>query len=417
MQAATDSEEIRKTLDAIYRSESRRVLSTLIRLLGDFELAEEALHEAMTAAMVQWPRDGIPANPCAWLISAGRFRAIDQVRRRARFGSSLDEVEDLPRVEAMDPSQLDERHLPDDQLRLIFTCCHPALPSEARIALTLREVCGLTTEEIARAFVTSVATIAKRIVRAKTKIREAGIPYAVPLLNELPGRLESVLQVIYLIFTEGYSASFGTSLTRADLSSEAIRLGRLVLELLPKPEVLGLLALMILQESRRSARTSAEGDLILLADQDRSLWNKDQIAEGVQLVERALASQPYGSYTLQSAISAVHAKALKADATDWNQICGLYDALLRLNPSAIIELNRGVAIAMRDGPAAGLEIIEAILRRGDLDNYYLAHASRADLCRRLGKTEEARESYRRALALARQAPAQRFLEQRLEELS
>ena len=416
MNGAISCEDVRNTLDAIYRNESRRVLATLIRLLGDFELAEEALHEAVTAAMEQWPRDGIPANPRGWLVSAGRFKAIDQVRRRARIGGSIDELERKLREEPFDPSQWDEQDLEDDRLRLIFTCCHPALPSEARTALTLREVCGLTTEEIARAFLTSVPTVAKRIVRAKAKIRDARIPYIVPSPNELPSRLDSVLQVIYLIFTEGYSASSGASLTRADLSAEAIRLGRLLQELLEEPEILGLLALMLLQEGRRSARVSAQGDIVLLDHQDRSTWNRDQIGEGIKLVGRALASPRFGPYTLQAAITAVHAEAPSAAETDWNQICGLYDVLLRVDPSPVIELNRGIAIAMRDGPAAGLEIVERILNRDDLQNYYLAHASRADLYRRLGNTDEAIVSYRRALTLARQDPARRFLQRRLEEL-
>lgn len=408
--------EVCKTLDAIYKSESRRVLATLIRLLGDFELAEEALHEAVMAAMEQWPRDGIPANPRSWLISAGRFKAIDQLRRGARTVGTLGELESKLKEEAFEPSQWDEQHLEDDRLRLIFTCCHPALPSEARTALTLREVCGLTTEEIARSFVAITPTVAKRIVRAKTKIRDARIPYIVPSPNELPSRLDSVLQVIYLIFTEGYSASSGPSLTRADLSAEAIRLGRLLLELLPEPEVLGLLALMLLQEARCSARVSAQGDLILLDHQDRSLWNRNQIDEGIKLVERALAFRRFGTYTLQAAIAAVHSEAPTAAATDWDQICGLYDVLLRADPSPVIELNRAIAIAMRDGPAAGLEIVERILNRGDLQNYHLAHASRADLYRRLGKTDEAISSYRRALTLAGQDPARRFIQRRLEEL-
>lgn len=416
MNGDASPDEVRNTLDAIYKSESRCVLATLIRLLGDFELAEDALHEAVMAAMEQWPRDGIPANPRSWLISAGRFKAIDQLRRLARMGGSPDELESKLREEPFDPSQWDEQHLEDDRLRLIFTCCHPALPSDARTAITLREVCGLTTEEIARAFLTSVATVAKRIVRAKTKIRDARIPYIVPPPNELPSRLDSVLQVIYLIFTEGYSASSGPSLTRADLSAEAIRLGRLLLELLPEPEVLGLLALMLLQEARRSARVSAQGDLILLDHQDRSLWNRDQIDEGIKLVERALASRRFGPYTLQAAIAAVHSEAPTAAATDWDQICGLYDVLLRADPSPVIELNRAIAIAMRDGPAAGLEIVERILNRGDLQNYYLAHVSSADLHRRLGNTNQAILSYRRALTLAGQDPARRFIQFRLEEL-
>ena len=417
MTGSSSHEDVCNTLDAIYQQESRRVLATLIRLLGDFELAEEALHEAVTAAMEQWPRDGIPANPRAWLISTGRFKAIDQLRRRARIGGSLDELENHLRQEPFDPSALDEQHLEDDRLRLVFTCCHPALPWEARIALTLREVCGLTTEEIARAFLTSVPAIARRIVRAKGKIRDARIPYVVPSPNELPGRLDSVLRVIYLIFTEGYAASSGASLTRADLSAEAIRLGRLVLQLLQEPEVLGLLALMLFQEARRSARVSEEGDLILLDRQDRSAWDRDLIHEGILLAEQALASRRFGPYTLQAAIAAVHSEAPTADATDWKQICGLYDVLMRADPSPVIELNRAIAIAMRDGPAAGLEIVERILSRGDLDNYYLAHASRADLYRRLGKMDEAIIAYGRALSLARQEPARRFLRRRLEECS
>lgn len=416
MNSGASREGVRNTLDAIYRSESRRVLATLIRLLGDFELAEEALHEALMAAMEQWPRDGIPANARAWLISTGRFKAIDRMRRRARVSGSLDELKGQLREEPFDPAQWDDQHLEDDRLRLIFTCCHPALSSEGRTALTLREVCGLTTEEVARAFLTSAAAIAKRIVRAKAKIRDARIPYVVPPPDELPSRLDSVLQVIYLIFTEGYSASSGPSLTREDLSAEAIRLGRLLLELLPEPEVLGLLALMLLQEARRSARVSAEGDLILLDRQDRSVWNRDLIDEGIKLVERALASRRVGPYALQAAIAAVHSEALTAAATDWDEICGLYDALLQINASPVIELNRAIALAMRDGPGAGLEIIERILSRGDLDNYYLAHAARADLHRRLGNADEAIASYRRALELARQGATRRFLERRLGEL-
>ena len=417
MNGSSSREDVRNTLDAIYQQESRRVLATLIRLLGDFELAEEALHEAVTAAMEQWPRDGVPANPRAWLISTGRFKAIDWLRRGARIGGSLDELENRLRQEAFDPSHLDEQHLEDDRLRLIFTCCHPALPWEARIALTLREVCGLTTEEIARAFLTNVSAIAKRIVRAKGKIRDARIPYIVPSPNELPGRLDSVLQVIYLIFTEGYAASSGASLTRADLSAEAIRLGRSVLQLLQEPEVFGLLALMLFQEARRSARVSADGDLILLDQQDRSAWNRDLINEGVLLAEKALASRRIGPYTLQAAIAAVHSEAPTADATDWKRICELYDVLMKVGPSPVIELNRAIAIAMRDGPAVGLEFVERILNRGDLENYYLAHASRADLYRRLGKMDEAIISYGRALSLARQEPVRRFLRRRLEECS
>ena len=406
----------RDTLETIYRSESRRVLATLIRLVGDFDLAEEALHEAVMAAMEQWPREGVPANPRAWLVSTGRFKAIDRLRRRARFDASLDEAADKLQTEGFDPAQWDDRHLEDDRLRLIFTCCHPALPQEAQIALTLREVCGLTTEEIARVFLTTAPTIAKRIVRAKAKIREAGIPYEVPSRRELPERLGSVLQVVYLIFTEGYSASSGASVTRSDLSQEAIRLGRLLLDLLAEPEVMGLLALLLLQDSRRTSRVSAEGDVILLENQDRSLWDRELIEEGEALVERALASRRFGPYTLQAAIAAVHAEAREASATDWGQIVGLYDVLLRANPSPVVELNRAIAVAMRDGPAEGLALVEGILGRGELEDYYLAHSARADLYRRLGKREEASTSYRMALGLAKQEPSRRFLERRLREL-
>jgi RNA polymerase sigma-70 factor (ECF subfamily) len=407
---------VRETVDSIYRSDSRRVLATLIRLVGDFDLAEEALHDSFTAAMVQWAQDGIPANPRAWLISAGRFRAIDRLRRSARFDALPHDATDLLRTEAIDPALYDEP-FEDDQLRLIFTCCHPALQNEAQVALTLREVCGLTTEQIARSFLTRPSTIAKRIVRAKAKIREARIPYEVPARAELPARLDSVLQVIYLIFTEGYAASSGPSLTQSHLSQEAIRLGRLLNELLPEPEVAGLLALMLLQESRRTARTSAGGDLILLEDQDRSQWNPNLIDDGKALVDRALASRRFGAYTLQAAIAAVHAQAPTAQSTDWGKIVGLYDALLSVNPSPVIELNRAVAIAMRDGPAQGLALVDAILQRGDLENYYLAHAARADLCRRLGRQAEALAAYQRAVSLVRQEPVRRFLERRIRELA
>jgi RNA polymerase sigma-70 factor (ECF subfamily) len=409
------AEQVRDTVEVVYRRESRRVLATLIRLLGDFDLAEEALHDAFRAALEHWPRDGVPANPPAWLVSAGRFKAIDVIRRRARF-EALDDDAMEKIAGSDDPATWGNEDIEDDRLRLIFTCCHPALPSDAQVALTLREVCDLTTEEIAHAFLTAPPTLAQRIVRAKAKIRDARIPYEVPSPADLPDRLDSVLRVIYLVFNEGYYASSGASLTRHDLSTEAIRLGRLLIELLPEPEAMGLLALMLLQESRRAARTSPAGDLVLLADQDRSLWNRDQIAEGVMLAERALSSRRFGPYTLQAAIAAVHAEAPSAAATDWSQIVGLYDVLMRAAPSPVVELNRAVAVAMRDGPSVGLDLIDAILARGDLADYHLAHAARADLCRRLGKNAEARASYQQALALARQEPERRFLERRLAEL-
>ena len=411
------AEEARDAVDAVYRSESRQVFATLIRLLGDFDLAEEALHDAFRAALEQWPRDGVPANPRAWLVSTGRFKAIDAIRRRSRFQALPDDIEKRLIAEDGDSAALDKETVEDDQLRLIFTCCHPALPPEAQVAMTLREVCGLTTEEVARAFLTSPATVAQRIVRAKAKIRNARIPYQVPSETDLPDRLDAVLRVVYLVFNEGYSASSGASLTRHDLSSEAIRLGRLLLELLPEPEVVGLLALMLLQESRRAARTSPSGDIVLLEDQDRSLWNHEFITEGLVLVPRALASTEAGPYTIQAAIAAVHANAPNPAMTDWAQIVALYDVLLRANPSPVVELNRAVAVAMRDEPAAGLSLIDAILERGDLKNYHLAHAARADLCRRLGRTTEARSSYEQALGLAQQEPERRFLEKRLAELA
>jgi RNA polymerase sigma-70 factor, ECF subfamily len=405
----------RSAVDAIYRAESRRVFATLIRLLGDFDLAEEALHDAFRAALEQWPRDGVPANPRAWLVSAGRFKAIDGIRRSSRFDSMEDVAEQVDGVIDENAVPSDRDTIEDDRLRLIFTCCHPSLAPDAQVALTLREVCGLTTEEIAQAFLSAAPTLAQRIVRAKAKIRDARIPYRVPDPDELAARLDSVLRVVYLVFNEGYSASSGQSLTRVDLSGEAIRLGRLLVELLPEPEAIGLLALMLLQESRRAARASPTGDLILLNDQDRTLWNRDHIAEGSSLVTRSLASRRAGPYALQAAIAAVHAEAASADATDWDEIAGLYDVLLRVEPTPVVELNRAVAIAMRDGPAAGLALIESILARGDLDDYHLAHAAHADLCRRLGKTVEARASYKRAIALVRQGPERRFLERRLAE--
>jgi RNA polymerase sigma-70 factor, ECF subfamily len=411
------ADDIRKTLDDLYRTESRRILATLIRLLSDFDTAEDAMHEAFSIAAEKWPVEGVPASPRAWLVSAGRFKAIDQMRRRAKFETAFEPLEEQLSNTADEDASSDDEGLEDDRLRLIFTCCHPALASEARAALTLREVCGLTTEEIAHAFLTNPPTLAQRIVRAKTKIREARIPYQVPSKQELPDRLDTVLQVVYLIFNEGYSASSGDSLTRPDLSGEAIRLGRLLLELLPEPEVMGLLALMLLNESRRSARTTADGDIVLLEDQDRSLWNRDMIAEGVGLAEKSLSTRRFGVYTVQAAISAVHAEAVNATATDWPEIIGLYDLLMRMNPSPVVELNRAVAVAMRDGPEAGLSLIDNILGRGELEGYHLAHSARAELCRRLGRRNDAKVSYEKALSLARQAPERRFLEQRLSELA
>jgi RNA polymerase sigma-70 factor, ECF subfamily len=411
---------MRDTVDAVYRSESRRILATLIRLLGDFDLAEEALHDAFIAAIEQWARDGVPANPRTWLVSAGRFKAIDRMRKRARFDASLGELARRLELEAQtvpEDGVAGGDGVDDDRLRLVFTCCHPALTPDAQIALTLREVCGLTTEEIARAFLSRAPTVAQRIVRAKGKIRDARIPYQIPARDELPDRLDSVLHVIYLVFTEGYAASSGESLTRHDLSAEAIRLGRLLVELLPEPEAQGLLALMLLHESRRAARTSQGGEVVLLDDQDRSLWDRTLIAEGTTLVERALSSRRFGPYTLQAAIAAVHAEAVTAAATDWRQIVGLYDVLVRADPSPVVELNRAAAIAMWDSPAAGLALIDGILGRGELADYALAHSARADLCRRLGRRDEARASYERALALTRQEPQRRFLERRLAELA
>ncbi len=420
------TEQIRELLDSLYRVDSRRILATLIRLLGDFDLAEEAMHEAFAAALSVWPQAGVPGNPRPWLISTARFKAIDTLRRRARFDASQDELvryleaqsssaEKSNEADSLEDDGLEDG-LEDDRLRLIFTCCHPSLAPEARVALTLREVCGLTTEEIAKAFLTTPATLAQRIVRAKAKIRETKIPYEVPTAQELPERLDGVLQVVYLVFNEGYSAAAGTEVTRAELTREAIRLGRLLAELQPEPEATGLLSLMLLQASRHAARTSPTGELILLEHQDRSLWNREQIAEGVGLLEKALKSRRFGPYTLQAAIAAVHAEAESVAATDWRQIVALYDQLVRIQPSPVVQLNRAVAIAMRDGPEAGLTHIDAVLEHGELADYYLAHSARADMCRRLGRTAEARSSYEKALALTQQEPERQFLQERIRQL-
>ncbi|HSA55927.1 MAG TPA: RNA polymerase sigma factor [Gemmatimonadaceae bacterium] len=406
---------MRERIDAVYRSDSRRVLATLIRLLGDFDLAEEALQEAFAAAVERWPEEGLPANPRTWLVSTGRFKGIDRVRRRATFDTALVPV--LRRLaDETTPAAEPAEGVEDDRLRLIFTCCHPALHPDAQVALTLREVCGLTTEEIARAYLVPAPTLAQRIVRAKAKIRDARIPYQVPSRADLPERLDAVLHVIYLVFNEGYSASSGASLIRSDLSAEAITLGRLLVELLPEPEAIGLLALMLLHDARRAARVSSAGELVLLDEQDRSLWNRGQIAEGSRLVEWALTSRRFGPYALQAAIAAVHAEAPRAPETDWRQIVGLYDVLMRAAPSPVVALNRAVAVAMRDGPAAGLALIDGLLANGALSEYHLAHSARADLLRRLGRAREALEAYEQTLRLTRQEPERRFLERRLAEL-
>ena len=407
---------IRQIVEEVYRSESRRVFATLVRLLRDFDLAEEAMHEAFALAVTQWTESGVPENPRAWLISTGRFKAIDALRRRGRIDELTPEI--VRRIEEVASTNAERasHDIEDDQLRLIFTCCHPAIDPMVQVPLTLREVCGLSTDEVARAFLTAPATMAQRIVRGKAKIRDAGIPFVIPTAADFPQRLESVLAVIYLVFNEGYSASSGDVVTRADLSGEAIRLGRLLLQLLDNPEVLGLLALMLLQESRRNARATDDGDIILLEDQDRSMWNGSLIKEGLMLVERSLSTRRFGVYSVQAAIAAVHATAPTAEKTDWPQIVALYDALFSINPSPIVELNRAVAVAMRDGPEAGLVLIDSILGRGDLVDYHLSHAARGELCRRAGRVAEAREAFTQAISLVRQDPERRFLTRRLSEL-
>lgn len=411
MQATIESQ-----INAIYRAESRRVRATLIRLLKDFDLAEEATHDAFTAALQQWPSEGVPQNPRAWLVSTGRFKAIDHLRRRARFQTALVDIAESLEAAISDSEDWSEQHLADDQLRLIFTCCHPGLAPEAQLALTLREVCGLTTEAIARAFLTSPSTLAQRIVRAKNKIRDACIPYEIPSRNELPERLDAVLQVIYLVFNEGYSATSGNEYIRQELAQEAIRLGRLVVELLPEAEALGLLALMLIQDSRRLARLDARGDLIRLEEQDRSLWDKAQIAEGAMLIQRALPSGEAHTYCIQAAIAALHAQAPSFAATDWQEIAGFYDLLLQINPSPVVELNRAVALAMRDGPAIGLQLIDDLIARKQLTDYHLTHAARAEFLEKLGERDAARIALQQALALAPQAAEQRFLQRRLAAL-
>ncbi len=408
-------EELSRTIETLYRSESGRILATLVRLLGDLDVAEEAMHEAFAAALDTWPQTGVPDKPRPWLISTARFKAIDRMRRRARFDSAQKDLALYLEARTSD-TPYDDEEIEDDRLRLIFTCCHPALPPEGQVALTLREVCGLTTEEIAKAFLTTPRTLAQRVVRAKAKIRETPIPYEVPTPQELPARLGAVLQVVYLVFNEGYSAAAGAQVTRAELTGEAIRLGRLLTELRPEPEVIGLLSLMLLQESRHAARTSPTGGLILLENQDRSLWNREQIAEGVALLEKALNSRRFGSYTLQAAIAAVHAEAESFAATDWRQIVAFYARLAEIQPSPVVQLNRAVAIAMRDGPEAGLAQIDTVLEHGELADYYLAHSARADMCRRLGRTAEARSSYEKALALTQQEPERQFLQERIRQL-